>query len=66
MKRKYFEVEIEYVGTKIFHINISDMMTHQEALEYIAKNYNNLEHDYNEVMDDTDYKIIAINYREEK
>ena len=35
MARKYFEVEIEYTGTKIFHININDMMSEKEALAAI-------------------------------
>jgi len=66
MAKKYFEVEIEYTGTKIFHININDTMSEKEALAYIAENYFNLDANHNPVSEYGGVTVLAINYREEK
>ena len=64
--RRYFEVEVEYSGTKVFHIPINDMMNEQDALKYIADHYSNLERDGNAAFDMINTKLLALNYREER
>lgn len=66
MTKRYFKVEVEYTGTKTFHIQINDMMDKRDALKYIADNYSNLERDGNPVDDMVNVNILEIVYQEEK
>jgi hypothetical protein len=64
--KQYFEVEVEYSGTKIFKVPVEINQSLSDAVAYIAANYERFEHDYNPVIDMTDNKLITLNYREEK
>lgn len=66
MTKRYFEVEVEYTGTKIFHIQINDMMDERDALKYIADHFRNLERDGNAVEDTVSTNLLSINYREDR
>ena len=66
MTKRYFEVEVEYTGTKIFHIQLNDMMDERDALKYIADHFRNLERDGNAVADTVSTNLLSINYREDR
>lgn len=66
MTKRYFEVEVEYTGTKIFHIQLNDMMDERDALKYIADHFHNLERDGNAVEDTVSTNLLAVNYREDR
>lgn len=66
MVKKYFEVEMQYTGTKTFHVKIDDTMGEQETLKYIAENYRRLERDYNPKGEYMETAVLAIICREEE
>ena len=65
MSKKYFEVELEYTGTKMFKIELDKNFSRQEALAYIAENYHRLDKDHNAISDDVNPSVLAIHFRED-
>ena len=66
MAKKYFEVEVQYTGTKTFHVKVDGTKGEQEALKYIAENYRRLERDYNPKVEYEEITVLAIILREDQ
>ena len=64
--KRYFEIELEYTGTKIFRVDIDRIGSTAEALEYIATNLHRLEQGDNPYSDCVEGTLTAIYLREDK
>ena len=62
--KRYFEVEMEYTGTKVFRIEIDRHYSISDTLEYIAANLYRLDQDHNPVIDTVENNLININITE--
>jgi len=64
--RKYFEVEVELTGSKLFHIELRNGFDETDALRYIAENYRCLDRDYNSKGDSVEVTVLAIHLKEDR
>jgi hypothetical protein len=64
--KRYFEVELEYTGTKTFRVEVDRHHSISDTLEYIAANLYRLEQDHNPHSDGVESTLTAIYLREDK
>jgi hypothetical protein len=65
MTKQYFEVTVEYSGTKTFRVPIQDGEP-AATIGYIGENYYRLEQVYNPISDREETSIVSIIRGEDK
>ena len=66
MTKKFYDVTVEYTGTKTFRVTIDDNGTTADTLGYIGENYYKMEQNYNPVEEREEQGLVSIVYGEEK
>jgi len=62
--KRYFEVEMEYTGTKVFRIEIDRHHSIADTLEYVGANLYRLDQDHNPITDTVESALIGISITE--
>jgi len=66
MAKTFYDVTVEYIGTKTFRVAIDDNGTTADTLGYIGENYYRMEQNYNPIEEREDVVLTSIVYGEEK
>ena len=62
--KRYFDVEMEYTGTKVFRIEIDRQHSIADTLEYVGVNLHRLDQDHNPITDNVESTLIGISIKE--